>query len=155
SVDGIVVAQAWHWFDQARALAEAGRVIRPGGALMLIWNDWDDSDALVAELQAMRSRNASPETPGHRAGVGLGPFESEPGFGPVHEERFPNEQFLDSEGVVGRMLSVSYIASAPEAEQERVAHEVRDAVARHARDPERVRIAYTTTVYWRIRAPAT
>lgn len=38
SVDAVLAGQAWHWFDQARALVEARRVLRPGGWLGLIWN---------------------------------------------------------------------------------------------------------------------
>lgn len=60
SVDAVLVAQAWHWFDPDRALSEARRVVRAGGWLGLLWNaespclDWqyklaalnpDDQDA--------------------------------------------------------------------------------------------------------------
>ncbi|SBT94126.1 Methyltransferase domain-containing protein [Streptomyces sp. DI166] len=38
SADLITCAQAWHWTDPARALPEALRVLRPGGALALWWN---------------------------------------------------------------------------------------------------------------------
>jgi SAM-dependent methyltransferase len=153
--DGIVVAQAWHWFDHARALAEARRVIRTGGALMLMWNDWDDSDPLVAELQEMRERNAPPETPGHRPGDWMGQFESEPGFEPMQQATFPHEQRLDPEGVVGRMLSVSYVAALPAEGRRRVARDVRDAVARHAGDSAEIQIPYTTRLYWRVRSAPT
>ncbi len=36
SCDVITVAQAWHWFDEAAAAIEIGRILRPGGALILI-----------------------------------------------------------------------------------------------------------------------
>src|SRR5712691_5362078 len=48
SVDAIVAAQAFHWFDGPKAMAEIDRVVRPGGRLGLVWNardrnlDWVD-----------------------------------------------------------------------------------------------------------------
>ncbi|MFI9345382.1 class I SAM-dependent methyltransferase [Streptomyces sp. NPDC052773] len=36
--DFVTYAQAWHWTDPARALPEAFRVLRRGGALALWWN---------------------------------------------------------------------------------------------------------------------
>lgn len=47
--DGVVVAQAWHWFDPATALPEIARVLVPGGQLGVVWNvrdhtvDWVDA----------------------------------------------------------------------------------------------------------------
>ncbi|MEU0076227.1 class I SAM-dependent methyltransferase [Streptomyces sp. NPDC006332] len=38
SVDFVTYAQAWHWTDPARAVPEAVRVLRAGGALALWWN---------------------------------------------------------------------------------------------------------------------
>src|SRR5204863_4913380 len=35
SVDAVTVAQAFHWFDPAAALAEMARVLRPEGGLAL------------------------------------------------------------------------------------------------------------------------
>ena len=44
SFDAVTVAQAFHWFATAEALAEFARVLRPGGGLALIWNERDESD---------------------------------------------------------------------------------------------------------------
>lgn len=36
--DGVVVAQAFHWFATEQALGEIHRVLKPGGVLGMIWN---------------------------------------------------------------------------------------------------------------------
>ena len=41
SVDAVIVGQAFHWFDHARALPEIARVLRPHGVLGLLWNNYD------------------------------------------------------------------------------------------------------------------
>ncbi|WP_372624389.1 class I SAM-dependent methyltransferase [Falsiroseomonas sp.] len=38
--DLVVAAQCWHWFDRGLAAAEARRVLRPGGALLICHYDW-------------------------------------------------------------------------------------------------------------------
>ncbi|MBU6536640.1 class I SAM-dependent methyltransferase, partial [Streptomyces mayonensis] len=38
TADLLTYAQAWHWTDPVRAVPEALRVLRPGGALALWWN---------------------------------------------------------------------------------------------------------------------
>lgn len=48
SVDAVLVADAWHWFDAVATMEEVRRVLRPGGWLGLVWNvvaepveDWE------------------------------------------------------------------------------------------------------------------
>jgi SAM-dependent methyltransferase len=40
SVDLITAGQSWHWFDRARAAAQAHRVLRPGGKIAIAHFDW-------------------------------------------------------------------------------------------------------------------
>lgn len=45
SMAAVTVADAFHWFDQAAALAEIRRVLRPGGGLAVLFNlpDWSST----------------------------------------------------------------------------------------------------------------
>lgn len=38
--DVVTAGQCWHWFDRSRAAAEAHRVLRPGGRLVIAHFDW-------------------------------------------------------------------------------------------------------------------
>ncbi len=55
SVDLATAAQAYHWFDKERAVAEMARIVRPGGGVALFWNvpDFARSPFLEAETDLM------------------------------------------------------------------------------------------------------
>ncbi|MFL5925338.1 MAG: class I SAM-dependent methyltransferase [Gaiellaceae bacterium] len=42
AVDAVCVGEAFHWFDASRALAEIARVLRPGGGLAVVANEWGE-----------------------------------------------------------------------------------------------------------------
>jgi SAM-dependent methyltransferase len=48
----ILVAQALHWFDRPLFYSECGRVLAPGGRLMVLYNDRDPDGALTSEFEA-------------------------------------------------------------------------------------------------------
>lgn len=50
SVDAVVAAQSYHWFDTDGARGEIARVVRPGGVFGPIWNLRDEAVEWVAEL---------------------------------------------------------------------------------------------------------
>jgi SAM-dependent methyltransferase len=53
SVDAVVIASAWHWLDHDRAVPEITRVLRPGGALGVIWVSRDTRVEWTAEFNGL------------------------------------------------------------------------------------------------------
>lgn len=124
SVDAVVCAQAFHWFATRAALAEMHRVLKPGGKLGLIWNSKDDSIGWVARLFSLIEPYEG-DAPRFYSGRWRDVFPA-PGFGPLLEFRFGNDHVGPPESViVDRLLSVSFIASLPDAEREVVADQLR------------------------------
>lgn len=56
SIDILVYAQAWHWTDPHKSVPEALRVLHPGGALALWWNDSDSNVPWIADQDARLRR---------------------------------------------------------------------------------------------------
>lgn len=112
SVDAITVAQAFHWFDAARAREEFIRILKPGGAVLLIWNDrLTDGSPFLREYEAMLVE----QLPEYKE-VGHKHYDSERlreffSPGAMREAHFPNRQEFDLEGLAGRLLSSSYAAT--------------------------------------------
>lgn len=63
SVDAVTVADAFHWFDHAPALAEIGRVLAPGGGLAVLSTGPDWSGASWAAGVTALMNDARPEHP--------------------------------------------------------------------------------------------
>jgi SAM-dependent methyltransferase len=54
--DAVMGSSMWHWVDEERAVAEAARVLRPGGVLGLLWGGPDRSRGWLAEVLAGPAR---------------------------------------------------------------------------------------------------
>jgi SAM-dependent methyltransferase len=116
SADAVTVAQAFHWFDGPRALAEIHRVLRPGGVLALIWNRRDTRDELQGRITALLEPHRG-AVPAHRDGTWRRAIEESARFGALCEETFANEQLVDAEGLADRVGSISFVAAMSDAER--------------------------------------
>ncbi|PPF79784.1 SAM-dependent methyltransferase [Subtercola sp. Z020] len=57
--DLVTFAQAWHWVEVPAASAEVARVLKPGGALALVWNIRDERVDWVARLGQIMGTSAA------------------------------------------------------------------------------------------------
>jgi SAM-dependent methyltransferase len=127
SVDAVFAAQAFHWFDDERAVAEIARVLRPRGALVLMWNlpggPWEPSTAAAEELLTLRSPNPTdvsydPLDLGKGARYASDEWSlAESSFEPLQAMRLPNLQMLDRDGLVAYFASMGWLAELPDDER--------------------------------------
>jgi ubiquinone/menaquinone biosynthesis C-methylase UbiE len=119
SVDGVFAGQAFHWFAD-EAVGEIARVLRPGGAICLIWNESADPSPLPDAYRAYLHTLHVPSLDAVRSGpswsevIGRGPFDH------LREASVAHEQTQDRDGVLEFAQSVSWIAHRPELEREQI-----------------------------------
>jgi SAM-dependent methyltransferase len=146
SVDLVVAAQAFHWFEPKPTRAEFKRILRAGGHCVLIWNERQlDTTPFLREYEALLLKyandygNVRHENIGHDELASF--FEA-----PFETAVFSNEQVFDFEGLKGRMLSSSYMPTETDTRFRSLVEELQAAFANHAENG-RIRVLYDTRVY--------
>jgi SAM-dependent methyltransferase len=140
-IDVAFVAQAFHWFDSPRALAEIHRVLVPSGGLGLIWNERDESVEWVAALShAMLWDLKQPYKVGTDFGLQIvdGPFTE------LERVKFRHSQTLSREGLYQRVMTTSYISAMDDASRDKLMTNVAAVVEEL---PEPIVLPYVTDVY--------
>ena len=121
TVDAVVAAQAFHWFDNESALAEIARVLAPGGIFAPIWNTRDESVGWVAVLAQIVAPGSGVTAAQHaRRGRDFGPL-----FAPPERAEFRHSTKQTAEGVLALVRSRSAYLTAPAEEQRSVDERVR------------------------------
>jgi SAM-dependent methyltransferase len=110
SVDLVTAGQAFHWFDRTLARREFARILKPGGWVVLVWNDRRlDATPFLRGYEALLVRHC-PEylEVVHRNvdSAALRDFYSPMGF---EETVLDNRQRFDWDGLVARHLSSSFV----------------------------------------------
>ena len=139
--DAVVVAQAFHWFDQQRAVPEILRILSPAGWFGLIWNVRDESVDWVAELARIAGPENSMET---RARLGR-----LPGFEPFEHQIWRTTQKMDKDMLLAHIKSRSNVATLSASAQQDVLDDVARLCDAHPalRGQETFELPYETHAY--------
>jgi len=140
SVDAVVAAQAYHWFDHARAIPEITRVLRPGGTLGLVWNDTDRRIPWVRRLESLLGGpHEMPDPTAELDDTGL--------FEVVEARRFRFWQPMGRDGLRDLAQSRSAVATLGEEERTRTLEEVDALYDSYGRGPDGMLLPYDTFAY--------
>jgi SAM-dependent methyltransferase len=122
--DAAVAAQAFHWFDGPRALAELARILPEEAGLAMIWNVRDESVPWVLAITDLIEPYRG-STPSHRSLRWRAAFTDAAAWTEPVLTSFSYEHVTTREATVDRVVSISFIAALDPPEQERVADGVR------------------------------
>ena len=122
AVDAVLVAQAWHWFDQERAVAEIARVLRPGGRLGVLWNTRDERSGWVKDF----GRIVGLEHDRDNATVDL----PEP-FTDIATHQVEWTNYITPQALIDYVASRSYCITSPAEVRTRTLDEVRELLVSH------------------------
>lgn len=140
SVDAVFAAQSFHWFANDEALAEMARVLRPRGALVLMWNvpagQTEPSITAVEKLLEPhwpKGWDIPLDLGLARKGLRVGDWHeafaqsafAQSKFERLREDRLPNPQTVDPEGLVAFFGSMGWIAALPDDDRVPLLDEVR------------------------------
>lgn len=146
SMDIVVAAQAFHWFEPAKTLDEFQRILKPNGHIVLIWNERQlDTTPFLADYEHFLLKYASDYTKVRHENINrvrLRDF--------FHKDctakTFHNSQVFDFDGLKGRMLSSSYMPCEADQIFDEMIKELQALFAKHVENG-RIRVLYDTNVY--------
>lgn len=143
SLDAVTVAQAFHWFRYEQALAEIGRVLRPGGGLAILFNERDERAPWVQrwnEVVQWHSRVIAR----YQATDWIA-LLTDAGFADVNGADLEWSQPMTRDLLAARVRSVSYIAEQPSGVQQQFVERVLALVDGFDDDFD---LPYVTHVWW-------
>ncbi len=148
SVCLVTAAQAFHWFNPVAARREFQRILSPGGWVALLWNHrLEMGTAFLTAYETLIRTHAPAYTEIARRYPE--PPQMADFFSPasMRERHFPQHQTFDYEGLLGRLLSSSYVPRPGEAGYEPLAAALRGLFDAHQRGGH-VTIEYECRVYY-------
>jgi SAM-dependent methyltransferase len=144
--DFVAAGQAFHWFEPKKTRAEFRRILRPQGWVVAIWNFREMETPFAKAYEDIlvkygtdyaRVRDSYPQ--GHDAqSFFLG--------GEFLHHALPNVQFLDWDGLAGRLRSSSYVPQEGHANFAPMMDALRELFRRY-QENGRVRVEYATHLY--------
>ncbi len=147
SVDCVVAAQAFHWFDPEKTRSEFKRILKENGFAALIWNERQlNPTPFLIEYEQFLLKFANDYSKVRHDNINEGRladfFQRD-----YRQETFENRQIFDFDGIKGRVLSSSYMPAETDEKYQRMTEDLRDIFAKHA-ESGKIELSYDTAVFY-------
>lgn len=148
SVDFIVAAQAFHWFNKLAFKKECKRILKPNAQVALIWNDrrTGGNDFLKLYEEFLKMFAIDYKQVNHKNTQSKEIFDAFFGENNYAEYNLRNHQDVDLLGLRGRVLSSSYMPNADHPDYEQMMYVLRKIYQRY-QENNKVRLEYDTKIY--------
>jgi SAM-dependent methyltransferase len=154
SVDYIVAGQAFHWFKPDLAHEEFKRILKPGGWVVLLWNDRQtEATPFLAEYEQLLLEFGTDYTEINHKNVDANRVheffrgsEARARLVRAIELQFENNQTFDYAGLEGRLLSSSYVPNVGEPNYEPMLARLRALFGRYEENGK-VEMGFATLLY--------
>lgn len=148
SIDFVIAAQAFHWFDPDKTRNEFRRILKPGGFVALLWNERQlDTNEFLREYENLLLTHANDYEKVRHENIDeekLGSF-----FETTYERAtFDNFQEFDLKGLRGRLLSSSYMPSEDDPKFPALEKELTELFTKHSQK-DRIKLLYDTNIYYK------
>jgi ubiquinone/menaquinone biosynthesis C-methylase UbiE len=147
SIDIIIAAQAFHWFEGEKTRIEFKRILKPRGYAALIWNERQlDTTEFLREYEKLLLKFANDYQKVRHENIDelklQAFFKSD-----FNKATFPNVQIFDFEGIKGRLSSSSYMPAEEDEEYEPMVNELKSLFDKH-QENSKIKVFYDTNIYY-------
>lgn len=145
SIDLVVAAQAFHWFNPPEARREFARILKPGDKVTLIWNRRKENETLfLASYEALLRQYGTDYEQVRHANINEQVLDTF--FESYKKNVVYNEQLFDFEGLKGRLLSSSYAPAEGHPNHEPMLEQLK-IIFEEYKENGQVRFVYDTEIY--------
>ena len=147
SVDIVVAAQAFHWFDKEKTHKEFKRISKEKGYIALMWNERQlDTNEFLRDYEKFLCEYGTDYDKVRHDNISKSDLQE---FFQTDFSRavFRNSQTVDFDGLKGRMLSSSYMPTAENPRYEEMIKNLQSLFAQYAENG-RIDILYNTNIFY-------
>ena len=147
SMDFITAGTAFHWFDAEKTKREFKRIAKPKAWVVLVWNVRDTNSPLICDYESLLLEYG--EDYAHSNAKKLDKVAMNSFFNEqtIKTASFSNVQQFDWEGFKGRLLSMSFIPGAEDANYKRMLDQLNNIFIRYEKNGM-IQFLYKTNLYY-------